>query len=164
VIIALSNGSGWSIDLLCKQVVSKYKLANKKKEYDLVVIWLDREKQTYTSDEMRSAIRQALIDGGADASKIAICIPDRMTENVILADEQEMRKLFGAEFIYEFEGRNGKSVLSSLYDAMGIKYRETYDGVRLLKGIVLRNCAAKSSSVKAFLNDLGAVTCWWVER
>jgi hypothetical protein len=158
-VVTVSNGSGWAVPALCKQIGSKYAINNSNP--DLVVVWLDKEKKVCSLDEFGAAIRAELIERGADPNKLAICIPNRMTENIILADEIIIRKELNMEYTYIYEGTNGKRVLSELFGKAEKTYRETTDGVRLLKKLRLERAARKSPSASYFIRQL-SVPCWWV--
>ena len=84
-----------------------------------------------------------------------------MTENVILADELIIQQELGIEYTYSHEGSNGKHVLSELFAGANKIYRETTDGVRLLKKLRLNRAALKSPSVDYFVRQL-SLSCWWI--
>ena len=58
-VITVSNGSGWAVATLCKQIGSKYTISNC--DPDFVIVWLDKEKQTCSIDEFGNAMRVELI-------------------------------------------------------------------------------------------------------
>lgn len=158
-VVSMSNGSGWTVDAICNQIATKYKV--NRANPDFVIVWLDMEKQNCSPDVFRQSIRAKLREIGVPEDKIAICIPDRMTENIILADENVICAEFGIQFVYDHEGQNGKAVLKSLYSAAGKSYRETFHGVTLLKKIRLRRSAAKNKSANDFLSEF-SLPCWWI--
>jgi hypothetical protein len=133
-VISLSNGSGWTIEALCKQIGSKWTVRNG--HPDFVVVWLDLENQSCSANSFRAEIRSELESRGVDPSRLSIFVADKMTENIILADDEIISTEFGIDFEYEHEGQNGKHILSELFlSATNRHYKETFDGVRLLKKI-----------------------------
>lgn len=158
-VITLNNGSGWSIDKLCEQITTKYKVKNANPDW--VIIWIDMEKKNCDPEFFRNKILCAMLSIGVEKTKLAICVPNRMTENIILADEHAIYDYLGLKFNYEHEGKNGKHILSGLFGDVGKTYRKTFDGVILLKKIRLQRAALKSKSAKAFV-DAFKHPCWWV--
>jgi hypothetical protein len=158
-VIPVKNGCGWSLQALCRQVETFFKARNFNGDY--VVVWIDRESRIETSAEMATALRQTLADAGFPADRIAVMVCDRMTENVILADETFVSEQFGKpNYAYTFEGRGGKHILAKMYQDQGIAYRETEHGVQCLKKIRLDRASAASPSVAAFREAL-PIDCWW---
>lgn len=158
-VVNLPNGEGWTPNKLAGQIQSLYKTKNF--NADIVIVWFDREKNTESSDEIRTIVREALADIGVPEEKLKICIPDKMTENMILADEALVRSEFSIpDFRYEGDGTNGKHSLKALYEAEGQKYKETYHGVSLLKKTHLSRAAERSPSVGRFVSEFDS-ECWW---
>ena len=84
-----------------------------------------------------------------------------MTENFILADEALIRKEFSAEqFEYKGDGTHGKGEIRGLYEQIGINYKETYHGVKLLKKTHLSRAAERSPCIGRFFAKFHA-ECWW---
>lgn len=158
-VVTVSNGISWSILSLSEHIENLYKALNMSP--DLLVVWLDREKRSETCEEFRDTLTSRLTSLGIDRDRICILIPDRMTENIILADELLIREHFDLiDYVYSFEGANGKSILKGIHSAAGVSYRETYHGVVMLKKVRLRRSAGCSASVRAFLDSMN-VDCWW---
>src|SRR5688572_21882293 len=78
-VVPVSNGISWSLPALCGQIVGFFKLRN---FYGEVIVWLDREGRAESAEEIGDAIRNSLIDAGADPQRIHLLVCDRMTENV----------------------------------------------------------------------------------
>jgi hypothetical protein len=160
-VIPIGNGDSWSLHNICAEITSKYSVRDANP--DLVIVWIDRERQFCGSDGVAMAIHAALTAVGVPDEKLAVCVPDRMTENVILADESMIAIEFElSEYKYALEGKNGKAALRRLLGQRSEAYKETVTGVRLLKKVRLRRCANCSPSVKAFTDRL-AIPCWWLE-
>lgn len=158
-VVPVQNGISWTPEQLCRQIVNSY-LA-----YDYhgdVVVWLDREGRATTAEALRNDIFNALQTAGAPAGQVHVLVNDRMCENVILADVSAIRAQFGdPSYLYTHEGESGKSILKDMYKELGINYKETREGVLMLKRIRLSNCAAHSAAVSALLSTL-TQPCWWI--
>lgn len=160
-LIPLENGITWTLEALAVRIIKLYRVVDPGS--DLVVIWIDREGRTESSDDIASYFRSRLEAEGVAHDKLAIMICDRMTENIILADESLIIEEFGDEtYNYNCEGHSGKTVLKQLFKDKGIKYSETLDGVRLLKAMRLSRAALQSESAASFLGQLD-LNCWWKE-
>jgi len=158
-IVPVKNGSGWTVEALCRQVDTFFRARNF--HGDFVVVWLDKEKRTESSREIAFALINTLVSAGFPAERIAVMACDRMTENVILADEDFIREEFGdLDYRYTSEGRGGKHILAQMFKNKGIDYRETVQGVACLKKIRLDRCRANSPSVEAFRSRI-PIDCWW---
>src|SRR5690349_5654870 len=84
-VVSLRNGDSWSLDAMCEQVVSGYRVSSY--DPDFVVVWFDKENSNHSSEMISNKVRESLEKEGLSSKKIAICIPDKMSENIILADE-----------------------------------------------------------------------------
>ena|SRR3990167_1742263 len=157
-VVPVSNGICWNCDRLSRQIVTNYRALD---YYGDVFVWLDREGRAQSSEEIKGEIRAALIEAGADPQRLYILVNDRMTENVILADESAIRSEFDKpDYTYEFEGLGGKTKLRALYAENGENYKEMVQGSKLLKKIRLTNSALSSPSVSSFLQEC-SLDCWW---
>jgi len=160
-VIPVANGRSWSASAMGRQISSFYKAKNF--NADTILVWIDRESRQETPADLRDQIREDLTTAGAPAERIHILVADKMSENIILADECLMRtELNDPGYVYEDEGKNGKHVLSSAFKERGIDYKETKSGVALLKKCRLAESAKKSPSVAALLETL-TLPCWWLE-
>lgn len=158
-IVPVKNGCGWSLEALCKQVDTFFRATNFNGDY--VIVWVDRETRSETSAEMANALRLTLADAGFPDERIAVMVCDRMTENVILADEAFIVDHFeNPNYAYEFEGKGGKHILATMYRQRGVTYRETEHGVACLKKIRIDRASAASPSVALFRQAL-PIDCWW---
>lgn len=159
-VIPVDNGITWTIERMCIQICDAYEALDLQ---GTVFVWIDREGRTETADEIRVQIHDALVHVGAPKGDIHILVNDRMSENVILADQDLIRSKFGREeYQYEFEGRSGKQVLKNMFKDIDVNYKETIHGVEMLKGTRISRSALNSPSVAAFLDTFTA-QCWWVQ-
>ena len=161
-LIPVANGASWTAASLAKEIASKFKTANANPTF--IIVWLDTEKQSCGSSGLEATIRAALVAAGADPARIFMCVPDQMSENIILADETLMRsELRDSAYAYAYEGQNGKSIINNLFlAAAGRSYRATTDGVRLLKRMRLWRAALSSQSADRFYQQVRHIPCWWI--
>jgi hypothetical protein len=161
VVVGVDNGNSWTTEALCRQIITKY-LA-KKVFPAAIVVWFDREENADDIAVIAGAVRSAFEEAGYPGSKVHCLIPNRMSENIILADETIIKEEIEDEgYSYEFEGQNGKSKIKSLWKSVGRSYKETTDGVRLLKRIRLGRLIEGSPAVAQFLETFKS-DCWWVQ-
>jgi len=161
-IVEVKNGDGWSLEQIAEQVATKFYIKNM--NADLVVVWLDKEKHPHSCQSIEEIVLSKLIERGADSAKTIICVPDRMTENMILADEEAIRAHFDVEdYQYSEEGKNGKFFLAQMHERAGINYKETTHGVALLKKIRLVRAAKKSAAAASLLQGI-TFPCWWKDQ
>lgn len=160
-LIPVANGNSWTLETICREIASKF--TTKNYNADIIIVWLDLEKQTCGSVGVENAVRSALISAGAPHDRICICIPDRMTENVILADVALIQQKFSIpNYVYAGDGVNGKHQLSMLFKAANENYKETFHGVQMMKAMRLSNSAQNSPSMGRFYNSISQLTdCWW---
>ena len=161
-LITVMNGDSWSEEAMSEQILTKF--ITKDANPDLIWIWLDREDQNRCVKTLKGLICKKLASLGVTKDKIKFLIPDKMTENLILADEEAMKEAFeNEEYRYEMEGENGKSILKQLHKRNGVNYKETFHGLQLLKKIRIANCAKTSPSAKGFFDETD-LPCWWLEN
>lgn len=159
-VISVSNGSAWQTQALARQVVTFFKAKNYFGWW--IVVWVDRERRQENSLEIENVIREELEAAGAEPEKIKIMVADRMTENIILADEKFMQNYFAdPDYTYSFCGSGGKRVLSQKYSDIGLNYKETKHGVAALKKIRLFRSAQKCPAVERFIT-INPLNCWWL--
>jgi hypothetical protein len=158
-VVPIDNGNSWSIDKLKDQIRTKY--IAKDPNCDFLIIWLDREDRPESSEYIEEELRAAAIDAGCSPDKIIVCVTDRMTENLILADEIVIQAEFIIdEYEYSAEGCSGKSEIRKLYKNIDVNYKEMEHGLKLLKKIRLERAAEKSTFVQRFLQKFQP-ECWW---
>lgn len=160
-VVPIKNGCGWSVPALCEQIRTFFKARNFSGDH--VTVWLDRESRVETSAQISDAIRAMFTEEGLSTQKLSIMVCDKMTENVILADENFIREEFALpDYAYDAEGTGGKHRLSELFKRAGVSYKETFHGSNCLKKIRLRRSGASSPSVLSFLNSM-TLDCWWLD-
>lgn len=158
-VVSIENGISWSPQSLAEQIRTKWMAKNANP--DFVIVWLDREKRTESSAHIEQLIRNELNSAGVHNNRIAICVADRMTENIILADEALISDEFDLKnYEYKFDGQNGKNIMEGLYRKNGETYKETSEGVRLLKKMRLCHAAQNSASARQFMSQIN-LPCWW---
>lgn len=158
-VVSVSNGITWTVERLCEQITTSYKAFDYNGE---TFVWVDREGREATAGEIRADIQQSLLNAGADPDRLHVLVNDRTSENVILADEDAIRDEFDKpDFIYTYEGQNGKRYVKDLYRESGDVYKEMVQGVRLLKKIRLSKSALNSPCVNDFVSSVNT-DCWWI--
>ena len=160
-VVPISNGSSYTASTMCDQIEAKYALTQE--SFDLIIIWMDKERHPWCDQNFCTNLISRLVSRGADAQKIKICIPNRMTENFILADEVLMKKEIGlVDYKYVAEAKNGKKMLSDFLKGKGVSYQETIHGIKLMKQMRLAHSAQVSPSASSFLSSLN-LPCWWLQ-
>lgn len=158
-VVTINNGEGWSLEAMCRQIASKFSVISYIPDY--VIVWFDRENMPHTSKEISNSVRSSVVDRGYPSRNLAILIADKMTENIILADEIVIKSEFDlSEYKYPGDGTNGKATIGSLYRDKGIKYKETHHGAYLLKKTRIARAAKSSESARLFHGELN-LGCWW---
>lgn len=158
-LIPVLNGESWTVDRLASQIASLYRVKNVLPQH--TIVWLDREGRSETTNQIRQVILDALKGAGANPDRISICIPDRMTENIILADEDLIKGEFSLpQYKYPGDGSNGKGEIKRLYREINVNYKETFHGAGLLKNTYLSRAAANSPSAEGFYSGFN-IPCWW---
>lgn len=158
-VVPINNGITWTVDRLCSQIATAYRALNMQCE---IFVWIDREGRQQSSYEIFSAVRDTLLSCGANPDSIHIMIYDRMTENLILADEVLIKEEFNdPDYTYQHEGRSGKTILKEMYNQLGVAYKEMDHGVHLLKKVRVSRSAENSPSASRFLQTFDK-DCWWV--
>lgn len=158
-VITIGNGSGWSLDAVADDVIRKYKLQKWNPSY--VIVWFDRESRIETSDFIATYISKKLNSEGIPLEKLIVVVPDRMIENVMLADTVAMQQEMKYEFEYPGNGCNGKNLLRKLYkEKKEINYKETFHGVSLLKKVRLERVRADVTGIDRLLK-ICPMDCWW---
>lgn len=160
-VIPVHNGVTWTVEQLCNQVTTAYKALDQNIE---TIVWLDRERRQESAEQIRTSMRQSLLDAGANPDLLHIIVSDRMTENIILADNAVIRDTFNTEnYDYDYEGQHGKGILKDMYKAIGINYKEMIHGVALLKKVRVKECAKSSACLLDFVTTF-TKSCWWIDE
>ncbi len=158
-VVSIDNGSGWTVDMMADQIENKYLILDRNP--DFVVVWFDREDRPESSEEISILIRHRLKKIGIVDARIKICIADRCTENIILADEPLISKEMEIpDYSYPGDGVNGKSIMKKLFKSKNGTYKETFHGTNLLKQMRVSNSATNSKSAQNFHQNFN-VLCWW---
>lgn len=158
-VVPVQNGITWTLERMCLQITTAFKALDM---HCAVAVWIDREGRAEDASHIAEYLRNALLNSGAPPNRIHILINDRMSENLILADEQIIKSEFNDQgYAYDMEGLSGKHYLESKYLENGIKYKKMDHGVGLLNKVRLSRAGQKSPSVAHFLSTFDQ-ECWWV--
>jgi len=152
------NGSTVSIDTIAKLVASQIRLMNTL--YHPIFVVIDREDRSESAMSIAENLEgQIKLHGINDTIRVVVC--DRMIENWIIADWENLKASIGDEFPFDrpdkTDGCNGKARLRQHLP----NYQETTDGVRLFKAARPNVLVENSPSFRALYEALYDVNCWW---
>lgn len=152
------NGEAWTTEAMARQAQTL--AATIDYDYDLMIVWFDREKRDETVEQIAHTVRGRLIEMGVDDARLAIIVCDRMTENLFLLDRNLLiREGISDDALPHSLGHNGKVVLKRLFKERGMKYSETFDGKRMLKRLNIDECVADFPLIGDLRRKMPA--CWW---
>jgi len=159
-VIPILNGNSWNTQTLCAQIITKFKA--RKQFPGQIVVWMDREDNPDSILVIGNAIRSAFSGAGFPPDKVHCLISDKMCENLMLADESMIRQeLAIPQYVYQFEGQNGKHHMKELWKQRNKNYKETIHGSNLLKKMRLSRARSLSGGVDQFLGTFQS-NCWWL--
>ncbi len=156
--IPIYNGAAWTTEAMARQAQTLAATVNY--EYDLLVVWFDREKRDESVEQIGAVVRSKLHEIGVPEDRLSIVVCDRMTENLLLLDGALLqREGLSDEALPDSLGQNGKVVLKRLFGAQGRKYSETFDGKRMLKRLNLESCLDSFPMMADLKSKMPE--CWW---
>ncbi|WP_296017110.1 hypothetical protein [uncultured Agrobacterium sp.] len=88
-VVSLPNGESWTPERLSGHIISLFKTKDVNPEK--IFVWFDREEATLSQLEIKHLIISKFKEIGIFEDRLAVCIPDKMSENIILADEELIR-------------------------------------------------------------------------
>lgn len=154
------NGMDVSISAIAKTAASFIKLF--KDRYFPVVIIVDRERRSEPAASIEHKLLSELIDVyGVDKSRLIIACPDRMIENWMLADREQIEQQFGVKLEAAYEGCNGKRIMRQLLASRNFIYHETTIGVDLFCRLNAEAACSISESFRRFKNKV-FIYCQWL--
>jgi hypothetical protein len=160
--VRMLNCNGDEVDLsaAAKRAASLIRLMGNR-YYPFIIIF-DREGRCLSATEVGKSLECFLREEGID-DMLIIGVPDRMIENWILADWENVQQQGNLRIqtsSKSFEGTHGKSVIIRLLPRDG-RYQETIQGVDWFvtgnPSIMFRN----SVSFRQFVLSLNNVDCRW---
>ena len=153
------NGTNVSISAIADRVASQCRLLNNR-HYPIVIV-IDREDRTASTDSLCSDLLAQLIEKGVN-EQIIIGVVDRMIENWILADAEKVAEhpSYYASVPANTEGLHGKNILKGCIR----HYHETTIGVDLLVSCRASVMRSNSTSFSRFYGQLPVNNCWWLNR
>jgi hypothetical protein len=157
------NGDDVSLEAISKRVGSLARLLHKR--HSPLVIVFDRERREESSEQIESQFRD-LLKREEIQVPIIVGIPDRDTENWILADAEMFAysaKIKIGAVEGSVEGKKGKSVIKSAI-GQNRSYVETIDGVAWLKTARPSVMKQNSPSFRRFVDALSNFHCWWLKQ
>ena len=155
------NGEDVKLDAAAKRIASLIRLMGNR--YYPYVIIFDREKRRETAAIISKTLVNLIRADDID-DEIVIGIPDRMIENWLLADWENIQsqgKLRNSNVRKTFECSNGKAIIKKLLPKNGI-YQETVQGVSWFLKANVKAIYEKSPSFHLFANALQELSCAWL--
>ena len=158
------NGKSVKIEAIAKKLASLIRLLNN--NYYPIVIFIDREKRTESSDEIIVKLKNALNSLDINIENLIFGVADIMTENWILADWKSFKENTKVKINKEytsFEGKHGANLIKKYYP----EYQKTIDGVELLCKSNCSEIAKNSDSfnkLKSSLNSKIITNCYWFQK
>ncbi len=152
------NGNTVSLEAIAKLVASQIRLMNTM--FHPIFIVIDREERSESAIDIAQNLEgQIKLLGINEAIRVIVC--DRMIENWIIADWENLKANLGDELPFDkpakTDGCNGKAQLRKHLP----NYQETTDGVRLFKAARPSVLIENSPSFKTLHDALYDVQCWW---
>ena len=157
------NGEDVSIEAIAKRIGTLGRLLQKR--YSPVVVVFDRERRTKSCEDIEAEFRKALTHEDINVP-IIVGIPDRDTENWILADPESFARCVEIErsrIPLALEGTKGKTEIKKLLPPKKT-YVETIDGVTWLKKARPTVMRENSPSFARFADALKDIQCWWLQE
>jgi hypothetical protein len=153
------NGDKVSSYAISKRIATHYRLLNKK--YSPIIVVVDRETRDISAEEFKGELIRLLIEDNV-SENIVLGIADRMIENWILADKENISRYanISVNDIENAEGKGGKYLIKKIIP----EYHETTVGVELLK----KSNPSRMHSSKSFLDFFNQlqqkINCWWLNK
>lgn len=163
-ILKLSNGKQVSPAALAKQVHAQVRAAQGQPPY--VIVIADREKRKQSALQLEADITSELTKLSFPG-RFHVHVPDMMIENWILADAGALAKEgLNPNVANGTEGCHGKGKLSEAFRNRNKNYKETIDGVRLLKSCSAIAIRQKSPSFRRLFRTISRLApgCYWLKR
>jgi hypothetical protein len=148
------NGKSVKIEAIANKIFSLVKIFNNK--YYPIIIVIDREGRVEECEEIASSLKKELDNKGLNNQDIRISVADRMFENWILADWDNLN--LKTVKPTHTDGCNGASMLKK---ELGTFQKNT-DGVELFLKSNPKTVYTNSPSFKNFIDKLEGVQCDFV--
>jgi hypothetical protein len=154
------NGTNVALEAIVDRIETLVRLFGNR--HNPIIILFDREGRVETSTQIATTVLQLLSARNVPGTFV-VGVPDRMIENWILADEGTIARLKAPQHLKasSYDGHHGKAVLKQLLASK--HYRETIDGVQMLKNALASSIARRSASFRAFHSQL-QLNCYWTMR
>ena len=136
-----------------------------RQRYTRIICVTDREGRSQEATSFAAEVRSAvihLIESDTHYShkeleeKLAVCVPDRMFENWIIADVEGIKQcedlVKSSAKQTSFDGKNGTMVLKSI---MKVPYKKTQHGPALFKHVSFQRAVMNSPSFRFFAEEVG---------
>lgn len=150
------NGKDVKISAIAKKIASQIKIFSNR--YYPIIVLIDKEQRSTSFDKIVEELRAELVSLSVSHIDIRIGVADRMIENWIVADwEQLCINAQGAkhEKPNETDGINGKAKIQKVLG----NYNKLSDGVRLFLEACPEKIYKNSASFKYFVDQLRDISC-----
>jgi hypothetical protein len=121
-----------------------------------VIVLFDREGREMSCKEIASTVAKELATV-CSGRTYYIGVSDRVIENWIVADEDQMKQFYGNdEYFYPGDGTNGKKILRDLHGSE----LAPRDKAVILKSCSARSAKARSQSLGDFIDSIDFDWAW----
>ncbi|MCK8496136.1 DUF4276 family protein [Spirosoma sp. RP8] len=149
------NGKDVTIIAIAKKVSSLIRLLGNR--YYPIILLVDKEKREISFEDMAQQLRQALVNEGITDQDIRIGVADRMIENWIVADWEELTG--SLENVPEdTDGIHGAGIIKNIKGS----YNKTTDGVQLFRSARQVFMYQRSASFRYFINNIDGIPCGYL--
>jgi len=162
VMILECNGDHVQVAAIAKKIASLIRTCGNR--HHPIVVQLDREERDLSAAAFSTEIRQALGQLGTNLDQLRIGISDRDLESWILYATNEQGQFARAckhAGPDQYEGSSGEYLLAKRLTSAGRGYHKTTIGVDMFCRMSATSLAEKSSSFRAFFEQLD-LDCYWL--
>lgn len=155
------NGRDVELNAAAKRIASLIRLMGSK--YYPYVIVFDREERKESASKIKELL-ETLIKSEGIVDELVVGVPDRMIENWILADWENVKRqgrIKKSVGLKNFEGSNGKASIKKFLPKNG-RYQETVQGVSWFLETNVKLIYEKSPSFKQFATALQKFAYAWL--
>lgn len=146
------NGKNVAINAIAKKIAWHIRLMGNR--YYPIIILVDREERNISFQEMASQIRLGLENEGIISQDLRIGVADRMIENWIIADWEQLNGTLENK-PDKTDGCNGTSSIKKIK----LTYDKTTDGVNYFISARQPAIYRNSPSYRHFIDQLEGISC-----
>lgn len=146
------NGKDVTIAAMAKKISILIR-ALSNRHYPIIIL-VDKEKRNVTFEDMANQLGQALIGEGVINQDIRIGVADRMIENWILADWEQL-----AGSLQDIPDNTDKIHGAGIIKTVKGSYHKTTDGIRLFRNARPPIMYKRSASFRYFIDKIVELPC-----